>query len=533
MLESISCQSAVYRAFHAAAVLGRDRCLRFRVVSVLLGVLLVFAAALKTHQMATEPIVGGGLFESRWFLAVAVQYELLLGFWLISGHFPRAAWWAALGTFGVFAVVAAAKGIAGEESCGCFGRVSVSPWLTLTIDVSAVVGLCWCDLRRVRRGPALSPRDIVATPEQSHAERWPSGLSRAFACFVAVWLPAAVTLGLLASGKGEREAGRRDDRKNRDPIAIPPLFGEPPFKVHHAALIRNETDSVLRFTRVTSSCGCSRIQLEDMEIAPGERTWLHLEVDLPGNSSGRRIICLLQQEDGAHRRYDFHVSAFPTIQFLDESGSVTVGAVRPGQSLDRRVPVFLHAEGRNTIPPEIVSVVSRDPAVTATFLNSSDSTLLAGEVGTRRMAVLDLHLNWMPREGPFSYPLEVHYRGIGTRIISGVKSLTVSGFFESVYDVTPKRIRVESVRPAEGVVTRPVILRCRDNSALEILSVDTQSKAVTVINQSRLGRGAFQIVVGIIPTQFDDFFFTECVIRTNHAVQPVVILPVSGTKEQK
>ena len=130
-----------------ATVAGRDGWLPLRVVSVLLGVLLVFAAVLKTHQMATEPIVGGGLFESRWFLAAAVQYELLLGFWLISGQFPRAAWWVALGTFGVFAVVAAAKGVAGEESCGCFGRVSVNPWLTLTIDVSAVVALCACALR--------------------------------------------------------------------------------------------------------------------------------------------------------------------------------------------------------------------------------------------------------------------------------------------------------------------------------------------------------------------------------------------------
>ena len=161
MLERICCRSTVYRVLHAAVVVGRDQRLPFRVVSVLLGLVLLTAAVLKTHQLATEPVLGAGLVESRWFLATAVQYELLLGFWLISGHFPRAAWWVALGTFGAFAVVAAAKGIAGEASCGCFGRIAMSPWLTLTLDVSAVVALCWCDPRRVKRGPAPAATDTT------------------------------------------------------------------------------------------------------------------------------------------------------------------------------------------------------------------------------------------------------------------------------------------------------------------------------------------------------------------------------------
>ena len=155
-------------------------------------------AALKTHQLATEPVLGAGLLDSRWFQAAVVQYEVLLGFWLISGLFPRAACWAALGTFGVFALAAAARGIAGEASCGCFGRVSVSPWLTLVIDVSAIVALCGCDLRWVRRGSASSTSVIPATGGQWLAEPQRAGLSGAFAWFVAVWLAAAISLGVIA-----------------------------------------------------------------------------------------------------------------------------------------------------------------------------------------------------------------------------------------------------------------------------------------------------------------------------------------------
>ena len=95
---------------------------------VRLGIALVLfaAAALKTHQLATEPIVGDGLLDSRPLLVLVVQYELLLAFWLASRLAPAASWCVALGTFAVFAVVAAGKGIAGEALCGCFGRVPTS-----------------------------------------------------------------------------------------------------------------------------------------------------------------------------------------------------------------------------------------------------------------------------------------------------------------------------------------------------------------------------------------------------------------------
>ena len=132
MVERIAYQLAVHRGFRAVAVLGQDRWLRVRVVSVLLGLLLFTSAVLKTHQLATEPVRGTGLLESRWFVTAVVEYELLLSFWLFWGLFRRTAWWVSVGTFAGFAVVAAAKAVSGEASCGCFGRLPTSPWLAVS-----------------------------------------------------------------------------------------------------------------------------------------------------------------------------------------------------------------------------------------------------------------------------------------------------------------------------------------------------------------------------------------------------------------
>ena len=47
--------------------------------------LLLTAAALKGYDLATEPVLGGGLFNSRWVLIGVVEMELFFGLWLLAG----------------------------------------------------------------------------------------------------------------------------------------------------------------------------------------------------------------------------------------------------------------------------------------------------------------------------------------------------------------------------------------------------------------------------------------------------------------
>ena len=63
----------------------------FRWATPLVALVLLVAAVLKAHQLATEPVVGSGLLDSRWLLVAVVQHELFLAFWLLSGLFPRTA----------------------------------------------------------------------------------------------------------------------------------------------------------------------------------------------------------------------------------------------------------------------------------------------------------------------------------------------------------------------------------------------------------------------------------------------------------
>ncbi len=108
---------------------------------VALGLLLLTAAALKAHALATGPVPASGLLGSRAFQVAAVEIEVALGLWLVLCVWPRAAWAAALVGFAGFAGIALHRALSGESSCGCFGRIEVNPWHMVLLDTCAVFGL--------------------------------------------------------------------------------------------------------------------------------------------------------------------------------------------------------------------------------------------------------------------------------------------------------------------------------------------------------------------------------------------------------
>lgn len=157
----------------------------YDVVRIVLGLLLLSAAALKGHQLATEPVVGSGLLDSRWFLIGVVEFELFFGLWLLSGLYPKWTWAPALSCFALFAGVSLWKALSGEATCGCFGRVPVNPWYTFTLDTAVVVAL----LRWRPRG--LSQFSWSENRTAPLGIR-PLGL---IAAWLALGIPAAVAMG--------------------------------------------------------------------------------------------------------------------------------------------------------------------------------------------------------------------------------------------------------------------------------------------------------------------------------------------------
>jgi hypothetical protein len=110
-------------------------------ISVLAGLVLMFAAVMKWESpIDTMPIVGGMLMP-HWAKVTIVLVEIVLGLWLTSGAFAKMARNVAMGCFGLFLCVAIYEAWKGAESCGCFGNVHVHPIYTAVFDAVMVVAI--------------------------------------------------------------------------------------------------------------------------------------------------------------------------------------------------------------------------------------------------------------------------------------------------------------------------------------------------------------------------------------------------------
>ena len=115
-----------------------------------IAAILLLAAGLKAYQLATvplPPVVQGSVFtpllellNDRYFQMAVVVGEILFALVLIAGLWVQWTWLLSLVGFSVFTLVSLMKGLSGETSCGCFGTVTVSPWITATFD-AVIVGL--------------------------------------------------------------------------------------------------------------------------------------------------------------------------------------------------------------------------------------------------------------------------------------------------------------------------------------------------------------------------------------------------------
>ena len=173
-------------------------------VRFLLASLLLTAAGLKGHQLATEPVANESLFTSRWLLIGVVELEIGLGIWLLVGAKSLWLWRAAMALFAGFAGVSLYTVWQGFESCGCFGRLVIAPEWALTVDFAALMLLVSFPPKSIHSdsvvGLGLLPtkrREMLAVVCLSCLLGFPSAMAMAF------YAPATVNAAgeLIGDGK--------------------------------------------------------------------------------------------------------------------------------------------------------------------------------------------------------------------------------------------------------------------------------------------------------------------------------------------
>jgi len=119
---------------------------RCRSIAMCVGLLLLGAATLKLHQLLTGPyLFGGGGVDSRGIAIAFTTVEIFLGCMLVTGLCGPQVRWATVALFCCFLGVSLVKALSGAQSCGCFGRIPVSPWWAAIVDMAVLSALVWPD----------------------------------------------------------------------------------------------------------------------------------------------------------------------------------------------------------------------------------------------------------------------------------------------------------------------------------------------------------------------------------------------------
>jgi hypothetical protein len=127
-----------------------------RSIPIPVWLILLGAAGLKLYGLNVQPFARHGVLLDPSIQIAVVEWELVLGIWLIIRRGRFAAWFAALLTFIGFASFSIRLGLAGIASCGCFGSIQASPWHAFALDLAVLV-LLVADYRYVRSEPRAPP----------------------------------------------------------------------------------------------------------------------------------------------------------------------------------------------------------------------------------------------------------------------------------------------------------------------------------------------------------------------------------------
>jgi hypothetical protein len=236
----------------------------FTIVRIVLGLLLLTAAGLKLYGMNVTAVPRVGWFATPRVQVAVVEWELVLGLWLLSGTYQAGAWLAAVGTFLAFAGVSGYFGWIGVASCGCFGVIRASPWAAFGVDLAALAVLG------------------VARPDfRADSLRLPSG-SGIVPVGAAAVLVALTGVGSWLYGSPQAALARlRGDTLTVSSDYVDFGSGSAGQLLEATVEVQNWTERAVRLTGGTSDCSCVTTADLPLTILAGEARPATIRLTIP------------------------------------------------------------------------------------------------------------------------------------------------------------------------------------------------------------------------------------------------------------
>ncbi len=245
---------------------------RFTIIRFMIGALLLLTASLKLYGSSMFTLPSMAWYTAPWVQLAAVQWEILLGLWLLSRKARIGSWIAAVFTFALLAGISAHLGWIGEATCGCFGAIKASPWQAFTVDVTVLLLL------------------VIGRPpiEALRAELQRSiFLFGCFALGIGASFAGLSGVGIWFAGSpGAALAKLRGESITVHPGYVDFGIGQPGGKLEATVEVRNWTDRPVRIIGGTSDCSCVTTTGLPVIVQPRDSVsiplWLKVRQSQPG-----------------------------------------------------------------------------------------------------------------------------------------------------------------------------------------------------------------------------------------------------------
>jgi hypothetical protein len=305
---------------------------------------------------------------------------------------------------------------------------------------------------------------------------------------------------------------------------VPPIFVGDSLDFQYDIPVRNESDSLVRFTRIRQSCSCSAAtKLAAMELEPGQETTLHFHADLRGRLGPQRYICYLVEAGGVEWTYGVETSLHERARFVPH-GSIHFGMVNPRADESRELEFRLHAENERALPAKVTFRTEGEhlkvQALQDTIEEQPDGTC----VRSYRLQV-GLYAPQTPGLGHHLVYAEFERQGVKQKVESGV-----SWNVRSFYEVQPAQAYFGTVDTATSEsIERQLIIRRTDGEPLTIKSVKSPSDALQWSLEKTKDDSMAKLVLVLDPKAMAGApLWGEMMIETNVAMQPLVKVSVAA-----
>lgn len=221
---------------------------------VSVGAFLLSTAALKAHGHFADPLKTELLGIPSGVQILAIQVELLLGLWLMSGLHVRRAVQCAIVFFALVSCIASQQVYDKQTTCGCFGAFDVSPTNTLLVDLGAFLLLAVVLY--------LAPRD-AHDPGNYGASKW---YILGYLIFLSVLLTLPGLTGFVSYQNFLRSL--RGEFLETSPRVVDlgeTILGER--KTTHLQ-VTNHSETTVRVVGGSASCGCMVYEDLPLEVPP-------------------------------------------------------------------------------------------------------------------------------------------------------------------------------------------------------------------------------------------------------------------------